>query len=82
MITKFVLNKILHHVGISWIICSNDEMLYEMEENNHPDWFNKGSWYNTAICSKLYEEMFEYFIKNTTADRYNIMYSIIEHDKK
>ena len=26
--------------------------------------------------------MFEYFIKNTTADRYNIMYSIIEHDKK
>ena len=23
MITKFVLNAILHHVGMSWIICSN-----------------------------------------------------------
>ena len=34
MITKFVLNAILHHVGISWIISSNDEMKFEMEENN------------------------------------------------
>ena len=24
MITKFVLNAILHHVGMSWIICSNN----------------------------------------------------------
>ena len=23
MITKFVLNTILHHVGMSWILCSN-----------------------------------------------------------
>ena len=26
IITKFVLNTLLHHVGISWIICSNEEM--------------------------------------------------------
>ena len=37
--TKFVLNAILHHVGMSWIISSNKEMKYEMDENNHQDWF-------------------------------------------
>ena len=41
-ITKCVLNAILHHVGMSWIIFPNEEMRYEMDENNHPDWLNKG----------------------------------------
>ena len=50
MINKFVLNAILHHVGMSWIICSNKEMKYEIDEINHQDWLNKGPWYNTAIC--------------------------------
>ena len=40
MITKFVLNAILHHVGMSWIISSNKEMKYEMDKNNHQDWLN------------------------------------------
>ena len=34
MITRFVLNAILHHVGLSWIISSNKEMNYEIDENN------------------------------------------------
>ena len=42
MITKFVLNAILHHVAMSWIISSNEEMEYEMDENNHQDFLNKG----------------------------------------
>ena len=58
MITKFVLNTILHHVGMLGITCSNKKMLYETKENNHPDWFNKGPWYNTAICSKLHVNFF------------------------
>ena len=29
-ITKFVLDAILHHVGMSWIICSNKKMKYEI----------------------------------------------------
>ena len=33
MITKFVLNEILHHVDMSWIFCSKNEMLYENDEN-------------------------------------------------
>ena len=30
VITKFVLNAMLHHVGMSWIISSNQEMDYDM----------------------------------------------------
>ena len=45
MITKFVLNAILHHVGMPWIISSNDEMKYEIDEMNNQDWLNKGPWY-------------------------------------
>ena len=43
MITKFVLNKVLNHVGLSWIISSNKKMKYENEENNL-NWLNKGLW--------------------------------------
>ena len=47
MITKFVLNGILHHVGMSWITRFNDEMKYEMDEINNQGLLNKGPWYNT-----------------------------------
>ena len=46
MITKFVLNSIPHNVSMSWIICSDNKMFYEIEENNYPDWLNKFPWYN------------------------------------
>ena len=52
--TKSLLNAILHHVGMSWIIIPNQEMNYEMDENNHQDWLNKGPWYNISICLKLH----------------------------
>ena len=51
MITQFVLNKVLHHVGLSWIIYSKNHMKNDTKENN-PDWLNNGPRYNTAICSK------------------------------
>ena len=63
MITKFVLNAILYHVGRSWLIRSNKEMKYEMDENNHQDWLNKGPWYNTSICLKLHGSMFEVLLQ-------------------
>ena len=47
MITKFVLNSILHHVGMLWIIFSNEKKEYEMDKSNHPDWLNKGPWFKT-----------------------------------
>ena len=81
MITESVVNTILHHVGMSWIICSNQEMLYEIEKSNHPNWSNKGTFYNTDICSKLHEKLFGDFITHAKTDRYNLMYSIVAHDK-
>ena len=63
VITKFVLNAMLHHVGMSWIISSNKEMDYDQYTNsNHLDWFNTGPWYNKNICSKLHGIKFEDFI--------------------
>ena len=81
MITKFVLNAILHHVGMSWIISSNNEMKYEIDKINHQDWLNKGPWYNTYICSRLHGSLFEDFITHEITDRYNLMCSLVAHDK-
>ena len=73
-ITKFVLNSMLHHVGMSWIISFNQEMEYGMTtKSNHLDWLNKGLWYNKNICSKLHGIKFEGFITQARTDRYNIM---------
>ena len=77
-----MLNTIFHHVGMSWIISSNDEMKYGMAKNNNKDCLNKGPWYNTDICSRLNGSLFEYFITNSRTDRYNIMCSLFAHDKK
>ena len=76
-----MLNSVLNNVDLSWIISSNKQMKYETEENN-PDWLNKGPWYNSAICSKLYGTVFGYFIRNALTDRYNLMCSINEHDRQ
>ena len=59
MITEFVLNEILHHVGMLWIISFNDEIKYEIDKSNHQDWFNGGYWYSTDICSRLHASLFE-----------------------
>ena len=67
---------------MSWIILSNKINKYEMDKSNHPDWLNKGSCYNTSICSKLHGSLFEDFITHARTDRYNIMCSIVVHDKK
>ena len=69
IVTKFVLNAMLHHVGMSWIISSNHEIEYEMNtESNHIYWLNKGPWYNINICSKLHGSRFEDFITQARTD--------------
>ena len=78
-----MLNALLHHVGTTWIICSNKKMLYEMNKINHPNWLNKGPWYNTAICSRLHGSLFEDFITHSRTDRYNILcYSVSYANKQ
>ena len=60
ILAKSLLNAMLHHVGMSWIIRSNKEMNYEIStESNHIYWLNKGPWYNRNICSKLNGSRFE-----------------------
>ena len=81
MITKFVLNAILHHVGMLWIICSNEEMKYKIDKINHKNWLNKVPWYNTAIYSRLYVSLFEEFITHARNDRYNLLCYLVAHDK-
>ena len=39
---RFVLNKILHNVVMSWIIFSNNKIIYETKETIHPHCLNKG----------------------------------------
>ena len=80
MITKVVLNTILHHVGMSWIICSNEEMKYEIDEINHLNWLNNGLLYNTDILSSLNGKLFEDFISRARIDRYHLLCFIVAHD--
>ena len=82
MVTKFVLNAILHHVGMLWIISCNNEMKCEIDKSNHQDWLNKGPWYNTEICSRLHGSLFEDFTTHAITGRYNIMCYLIAHGKK
>ena len=48
IITTFVLNTILHHAGMLWIIENNEQLQYDMDEHNS-DWMTGGPWYNTYI---------------------------------
>ena len=50
-------------------------------KSNHLDWLNKAPWYNKNICSKLHGIKFEDFITQARTDRYNIMCSLVAHDR-
>ena len=56
-------------------------MKYDIKENNHPDWLNKGLGYNPAICYKFHGTVFDDFIRNDRTYRWSIMWSISAHDK-
>ena len=68
IITAFALNTMLHHVGILWIIESNEKLKYDTDIKNS-DWLTGGPWYNTYICKKLCGKLFEGFIINARTDR-------------
>ena len=43
VITQFVLNEMLHHVGMSWVISSKNEMDYDNFTNRKfLEWFDTG----------------------------------------
>ena len=69
---SFVLNTMLQHVGMIWIIENNEDLKYDMDILNS-DWLTGVPWYNTSICNKLHDTLFDGFIINSINDRYNIM---------
>ena len=47
MITPLVMNSMLHHVGMSWIIISKKEMDYDnFTKRKNLNWFDTGTWHN------------------------------------
>ena len=52
-----------------------------MDKNNHQDQLNKGPWYNTPIRLKLHGSTFEDFITQAVRDIYNLVFSLVAHDK-
>ena len=63
IITTFVLNTILHHVGMLWIIETHEQLKYDIDKHNS-ECMKGGPWYNTSICNKLHGIVFERFIRN------------------
>ena len=53
IITTFVLNTILHHVGMLWKIETHEQLKYDMEKHNS-ELMTGGPWYNTSICKELH----------------------------
>ena len=47
-ITSFMLNTVLHHVCMLWIIETHEQLKYYMYKHNS-DWITGGTWYNTFI---------------------------------
>ena len=58
MVTKFVLNSVSQHVGLSWIIETNQQLEYDIYKHN-PNWITDGPWYNTYICTKFHGTVLE-----------------------
>ena len=53
IITTFVLNTMLHHFGMMWIIENHEEIKDDLDILNS-DWLTGGPWYNTYICKELH----------------------------
>ena len=51
IITTFVLNTMLQHVGMIWIIENDEDLKYDMDIQ-HSDLLIGVPWYNTSICKK------------------------------
>ena len=54
IITSFVLNKVLHHVCMLWIIETKQHLEYDMYKHNSYC-VTGGPWYNTSICKNYTE---------------------------
>ena len=58
IIISFVLNTVLRHVDMLWIIKINQHLEYGTDKHNSY-WMTGGLWYNTSVCKKLHGNVFE-----------------------
>ena len=80
IITTFVLDTMLHHVGMLCIIETHEHSQYDMDKHNS-GWMSGGFWYNISIGKKSHGNVIEVFIRNARTNRYNIMCSIDVNEK-
>ena len=71
MVAKFLLNIVLHNVGLSWIFESNRQLEYDIDSYN-PNWVTNVPWYKYFICKKLHGTVSEMCILNAITGRYNV----------
>ena len=69
MVTNFLLNTVLHHVGLSWIIETNQQWEYDIDEHSS-NFLTNGHWYNIYISTKLYGTVFDIYIRNAITKSY------------
>ena len=62
-----------------WCICKWYDR--DVQANTYQDWLDKCPWYKTFICLTSHGSTFEDFITQARTDRYNIMCSLVAHDK-
>ena len=80
IVTLFVVNTLLRHAGMLWIIGTHEHLKYNICKYNQY-WITGGPKYNTHICKKLHGTVFQEFIRNVRTERYNLMFSIDAHEK-
>ena len=80
VVTFFVKDAVLQHVGIQWLTESKYQVKFNIEEN-FPNWIQNKTWYNTRICSHLSGSYFEEFFNTTQQDRYDLMCYVDAYDK-
>ena len=71
----------LHYVGMSCIIETNQQLEYDIDKHNQ-DWITGGPRYSTSICKKLNITVFDRYIRNAITDIYNLMCSIDAYEKQ
>ena len=79
-ITHFVTNILLQHVGLYWIIQSNQNTNCEIQLHCI-FWVLNVPWYNTKVCPGLHDSLFEDYVTTDRRDRYNLMCSIEAHER-
>ena len=80
-ITIFVINMVLQHVGLSWIIQQNQKLNSGFQDYCS-SWIISGQWYNTAICSQLNGLLYKDNVTTFICDKYNLMCSTEAHERE